>query len=76
MFDQFTRHPHSVGETYAQHFRMACGFASAMILAGCACLVHAVLPFLFERTASDCVDRLHGVMKRRLAGGPATSTRR
>jgi hypothetical protein len=30
-----------------------------MLAGGLACLVHALLPFLFERTASHCIDQLH-----------------
>jgi hypothetical protein len=30
-----------------------------MVAGGLACLVHAVLPFLFERTGSNCVAELH-----------------
>ena len=33
-----------------------------LIAAGIACVIHAVFPFLFEKTASHCVARLHGTM--------------
>jgi len=55
----FTAHPATVGETYRQHLRMASGFALRMFLGACACLVHAVFPFLFERTGSRCISELH-----------------
>jgi Family of unknown function (DUF6356) len=55
----FTDHPASVGETYGEHLLAATGFALRMVLGGLACLVHALLPFLFERTASNCVTELH-----------------
>jgi Family of unknown function (DUF6356) len=55
----FTGHPCSVGETYLTHFRVAVGFGSRMMVAGLACIVHALLPFLFERTGSRCIDQLH-----------------
>lgn len=58
----FTDHPASVGESYGEHFVMAGGFGLRMILCGLACLVHAVLPFLFVKTASRTVDRLHDKM--------------
>jgi len=54
-----TRHPASVGETYRQHFASASGFGLRLLAAGCACLVHALLPFLLERTASRIVASLH-----------------
>ncbi len=58
----FTDHPASVGETYGQHLLMASDFGLRMILAGLACLVHAVLPFLFVRTGSDAIRALHARM--------------
>lgn len=58
----FTEHPATVNETYAQHLRMACSFAGTMFVGACACLVHAFLPFLFLKTGSSIIDRLHGRM--------------
>ena len=58
----FTEHPASVGETYGEHMVTAGSFGRDLILAGCACLVHAILPFLFERTASQAVVGLHDRM--------------
>jgi hypothetical protein len=55
----FTEHPAAAGETYWAHLRTAAGFGFEMIAAGIACLVHALLPFLFVRTGSDCICRLH-----------------
>lgn len=55
----FTAHPASVDETYGEHFRFALGFAGALFLAAGAALIHALLPFLFEKTASRIVARLY-----------------
>lgn len=55
----FTAHPASVEESYFEHMRFAAGFAGSLLLAGAAALVHAVLPFLLERTASTIINRLH-----------------
>ncbi|HXV23797.1 MAG TPA: DUF6356 family protein [Alphaproteobacteria bacterium] len=41
---------------------VAGSFAGRLLLASLACLIHALLPFLFERTASNAVHRLHGEM--------------
>ncbi|MCI3132457.1 DUF6356 family protein [Phenylobacterium aquaticum] len=74
MIDAFTRHPHAVGETYGEHLSAASSYAWPMIAAGFACLIHAIFPFAFERTASDCVQRLYGRMAARgrvPAHGPA-----
>lgn len=67
MIERFTHHPHAVGETYGEHAVAASGFGLLMIGAGLACLVHAVLPFLFEATASDLVMKLHARMSHRRA---------
>lgn len=66
MFDRtFLAHPRSVGESYAQHFRTAMGFGTAMVAGGIACMIHAILPNAFVRTGSDTVKRLYGRMKAR-----------
>ena len=58
----FTEHPASVGETYGEHLRMAAGFSLRMVWGGIACLVHALLPFLFVKTGSAIITDLHGRM--------------
>ncbi|UZK67066.1 DUF6356 family protein [Sphingomonas sp. M1-B02] len=61
----FLSHPRSVGESYAEHAVTAARFGFAMIVGGAACVVHAILPSLFARTASDTVKTLYGQMKAR-----------
>lgn len=58
----FLDHPASVGENYAEHFAHAGGFAALLGLAAIACLIHALVPCLFESTASRLVTRLHDRM--------------
>lgn len=58
----FTDHPRSVGESYPRHMQSAFGFGTTMIVAGLACLVHGLLPFLFKRAGSRAIVRLHGEM--------------
>jgi hypothetical protein len=58
----FTEHPHSVGETYGEHFLVALGFGVRMSAAGIACIVHALFPFLFTRTGSRVIAELHEQM--------------
>jgi hypothetical protein len=75
----FTEHPDSVGESYVDHLRAGGAFGLRMMLGGLACLVHALLPFLFQHTGSDCVADLHQRMVRRRrepqrAIGPARPT--
>jgi hypothetical protein len=58
----FTEHPASVGESYWEHLLRASWFAGKMLLAGGACLVHAVFPFLFVKTGSAAITQLHSAM--------------
>jgi hypothetical protein len=64
MLRLFTDHPHSVDETYFEHFCFALGFGARMMLGGLACAVHAVLPFLCTTTGSRTVLALHDVIRR------------
>jgi hypothetical protein len=66
MFERlFIAHPRSVGETYWQHAETAGYFGVSMLTGGIACLIHAIFPTLFMRTASDTIKRLYGEMKSR-----------
>lgn len=60
-----TEHLREAGETYPQHLVKAAGFGITMLAGGVACLVHALLPFLFVTTGSTCISRLHGRMESR-----------
>ena len=60
--DKFTEHPATVGETYGQHFVHAMGFSLGMLKAAFCCGVHAILPFCFEKTGSDCITGLYDRM--------------
>ena len=62
MFEFFQRHPRSVGETYLEHMVMATTFGVLMIGGGLACLIHAVLPEVFEHTASRVIAILNARM--------------
>jgi hypothetical protein len=53
------RHPRSIGESYGEHARIAAGFAFGMIAGGAKCLVHAIVPGVFETAASDRIRALH-----------------
>jgi hypothetical protein len=59
MLKLFTAHPASVDESYVEHMTVASSFGVRMVLGGIACFVHALLPFLFERTASSVIGELH-----------------
>ena len=77
---RFSDHPASVGETYVQHLVSASRFSFQMFGAGICCLIHGLLPFLFVKSGSNAVSRLHDRMvmnrDRRISGataGPARS---
>jgi hypothetical protein len=55
----FIAHPQSVDETYFEHMRFAGWFAARLFLAGGAALIHAVIPCLFEKTASHMISEMH-----------------
>lgn len=58
MKNVFTEHPHSIGESYFQHFRFATCFGMKMIVGGFACLLHAIFPFIFKKTGSDLLLKM------------------
>jgi hypothetical protein len=55
----FLSHPQAVDESYGEHFLFALGFAARLLGAGLAALVHAVIPCLFETTASRMIREMH-----------------
>ena len=55
----FTAHPQSVDESYFEHMAFAGKFAALLFAAAFCALVHAILPFLFERTASRIIAKLY-----------------
>jgi uncharacterized protein DUF6356 len=59
IFRSFSEHPRSVGETYFEHLQSASFFGSRMIVAGAACMLHGIFPFLFVTTGSKTVKHLH-----------------
>jgi hypothetical protein len=55
----FLSHPQTVDESYGEHFLFALGFAARLLGAGLAALVHAIIPCLFETTASRMIREMH-----------------
>ena len=55
----FLDHPRSVDESYFEHLLFAGGFALRLLGAGLAALVHAMIPCLFEKTASQLITQMH-----------------
>lgn len=55
----FLTHPRSVDESYFEHMAFAGKFSGKLFLAGLCALVHAALPFMFERTASGMIAEMY-----------------
>jgi uncharacterized NAD(P)/FAD-binding protein YdhS len=66
---RYTAHLDEVGETYFQHMKVAVTVGGQLFAAGAACMVHAVAPWMFTRTASRMLTRLHAEMMARRASG-------
>lgn len=61
----FKEHPEAVGETYVGHAKQANRIGWMMIAGGFACLVHAIFPFLYTRTASKMIRWLSLAARKR-----------
>jgi hypothetical protein len=57
--DKLSAHLQQIDESYVQHMKHALSFAFELAVASLVCLVHAFLPFLFEKKGSEQVQRLH-----------------
>lgn len=70
----FVDHPASVGESYAEHLRVATRFGWRLTRGGLGCMIHGALPFLFRTSGSDAVRELHAqlVAKRQAARAAQT----
>ena len=55
----FTAHPASVNESYFEHLLFAGRFSARLFGAGLAALIHAILPFMFEKTESNLIRQMH-----------------
>ena len=51
----FKKHPNEVGETYLEHMFNAMRYSLTFLFLFVIAFIHAILPFLFVRTASDIV---------------------
>ena len=64
----FFEHPRSLGMSWAGHGAGAVAIGAKLVGAGCACLVHALVPGVFTQTAGKTVTRMYDHMNRRKAG--------
>ena len=61
----FLDHPRSVDESYTEHAAFAGCFALRLFAAGGAALIHAIIPCVFERTASRMIAEMHAKTQNR-----------
>jgi hypothetical protein len=69
MDNPFTKHPHSIGETYFEHMKLALNSAIKIQLIAFIILSHAIFPFLFEHTASDKILKMNKELQLRRKSG-------
>lgn len=58
MKNLFTDHPQQVGETYFSHAKEALRFSLTMFVGSVACFIHAIFPFLYQKTASNLLTKM------------------
>lgn len=63
----FTRHPASLGETYAQHGTVAARCGAIMVWGGIKTIVHAIVPAWCETSGSDTIRALHQALVKKRA---------
>ena len=63
----FLAHPGTVEETYFEHLKFAARFSGTLFVAAVAALLHAFVPAICERSASERINKLHHRMNNRLA---------
>jgi hypothetical protein len=64
----FVEHPRSLGMTWASHGAGAVKIGAELIGAGCAAIVHAIVPGWFTETAGKTVTRIYDHIQERKAG--------
>ena len=65
MMNVFTKHPKEVGETYLQHMWASFRYSLTFLLLVFVAMVHAILPFVFTKTASCVIQEMSKHIKER-----------
>ena len=65
MTNVFTKHLKEVGETYLQHMWASFRYSLTFLLLVFVALVHAILPFVFTKTASCIIQEMSDHIKER-----------
>ena len=63
----FLEHPRSLGMSWAGHGVGAVVIGARLVGAGCACIIHAVVPGVFTQTAGKTVTNMYDHMNKRRA---------
>ena len=58
------KHLEEADETYVEHMRHALSISYLLLAAGTKCLIHAVIPPLFETGVSSKLEDLNALVKR------------
>jgi hypothetical protein len=64
----FLEHPRSLGMSWASHGVGAAAIGARLVGAGCACIIHAVVPGVFTQTAGKTITDMYDHMAQRKAG--------
>jgi len=65
MTNVFTKHLKEVGETYFQHMWASFRYSLTFLLLVFVAMVHAILPFVFTKTASCIIQEMSAHIKER-----------
>jgi len=57
----FTKHLKETDMTYISHMLRAIKISSLMGIGCVACMIHSVIPFLFETTATDIAEKIRNL---------------
>ena len=64
----FLEHPRSLGMSWAGHGVGAVAIGARLVGAGCACIVHEIVPGVFTQTAGKTITQMYDHMAKRKAG--------
>ncbi len=67
MENPFTKHPKDIGESYLKHLFEALYLFARLTYSGLVMIIHAFIPFLFTKTASNTIFYFHERFSKRLA---------
>lgn len=59
---KLTEHLETVDENYFEHAGHALKFSITLAIAAVVCFIHAIFPFLFEKTGSNIIKKLYDSM--------------